>query len=357
MSTQPNRTKKRLRLLQVNLNKSEKAHLELYNSELSTFYDIILVQEPYITPKLKYIRPPNRFRSIYPVDRITNEEKTTRSVIWVSTELSTGSWNEIAINNNNDLTGIQLNGEFGRLTIFNIYNDCNNMDTIRRLRRYLNENQMGTNGDVNEHMMWVGDFNCHSPLWDNDNDVRLFTTSHNRRSEEIIRLAADYAMEMALPKGIPTIEHMVTKRESRTDNVWASSELSQMIMRCNIDRARKFTHTDHYSIVTDIDLPQERIEEKLAPNFRAAVWSEVHQDLEERLTVVPLPETITDEETFNAVAEGLTRAIQQSIKAKIKLNKPSPHSNSPDFLHKFLINMVDPAAIRDSYLNLNSQVS
>jgi len=124
----------RLCLLQVNLNKSEKAHLELYNSELSTFYDIVLVQEPYVTPKLKHIRPPNRFRSVFPTDRVKQEEKATRSVIWISTELSTGSWNEIIIDNNNDITAIQLSGEYGRLTIFNIYNDCNNMDMVRRLR-------------------------------------------------------------------------------------------------------------------------------------------------------------------------------------------------------------------------------
>ena len=171
MSTQSNRNTNRLRLLQVNLNKSEKAHLELYNSELSTFYDIILVQEPYITPKLKHIRPPNRFRSVYPTDRVKQEEKTTRSVIWVSTELSTGSWNEITINNNNDITAIQLTGEFGRLTIFNIYNDCNNMDMVRRLRQYLHENPIGTPSNENDHMLWVGDFNCHSPLWDKDEDV------------------------------------------------------------------------------------------------------------------------------------------------------------------------------------------
>ena len=117
-------------------------------------------------------------------------------------------------------------------------------------------------------MLWAGDFNCHSPLWDRDEDTRLFMPSHRRRSENLIRLAADHAMDLALPKGIPTIEHMVTKRESRTDNVWSSSGLTLMIMHCNVDQTRQFTHTDHYSIVTIIDLPQERAEEKPTPNFR-----------------------------------------------------------------------------------------
>jgi len=43
------------------------------------------------------------------------------------------------------------------------------------------------------------------------------------------------------------------------------------------------------------------------------------------LRVLP-PDEITDKEIFSTLAEGLTTAIQQTIKAKIKLNKPSPHS-------------------------------
>ncbi|KAF8153889.1 hypothetical protein B0H34DRAFT_641390, partial [Crassisporium funariophilum] len=68
MSAQPSSTPNRLRLLQVNLNKSEKAHHDLYNCALAKHFDIILIQEPYATPKQKYIRPPNRFLSIFPQD-------------------------------------------------------------------------------------------------------------------------------------------------------------------------------------------------------------------------------------------------------------------------------------------------
>lgn len=39
----------KLRLLQINLNKSEKAHLDIINERVSQKYDIILIQEPYTT--------------------------------------------------------------------------------------------------------------------------------------------------------------------------------------------------------------------------------------------------------------------------------------------------------------------
>ena len=110
-------------------------------------------------------------------------------------------------------------------------------------------------------MIWAGDFNCHSPVWDDDNYARLFTTIQGRRSEELLCLLADYETEIALPKGIPTMMHMVTKLESRTDNVWLSNGLVPLLLQCSTDNTRKFTHTDHYSIITVIDLPQERVAE------------------------------------------------------------------------------------------------
>jgi len=172
----------------------------------------------------------------------------------------------------------------------------------------------------------LGDFNFHSSLWDTDEDVQLFTLVHNRRSKELIWLATDYSMDMALLKGIPTIEHFVTKCKSRTDNAWSSMGFSPMITWCNTDHTCRFTHTDHYSINTIIDLLQILIEEKPMLNFHAAEWNEVCHDLEQRLKHIPLPDSISDQDTIKFVAEGLTQATQQSIKAKVKINKPSPHS-------------------------------
>jgi len=48
------------------------------------------------------------------------------------------------------------------------------------------------------------------PLWDNDEDERLFTPEAMRDAETLIRMLADEGIVMALPKGIPTLKHMAT---------------------------------------------------------------------------------------------------------------------------------------------------
>ncbi|KIJ92651.1 hypothetical protein K443DRAFT_64767, partial [Laccaria amethystina LaAM-08-1] len=67
MSEQPEPRMTRLRILQINLNKSRKAHLELYNRVLGKEWDIVLVQEPHLT-FTSNIRTPNGFVTVAPAD-------------------------------------------------------------------------------------------------------------------------------------------------------------------------------------------------------------------------------------------------------------------------------------------------
>ncbi|PPQ93502.1 LOW QUALITY PROTEIN: hypothetical protein CVT25_005243 [Psilocybe cyanescens] len=80
-----------LRILQINLNKSEVAHKELLNDGLSTKYDLILIQEPHIT-YYGHIITNNYFRQVYPPGRHTLN-KTVQSGIWVNKRLDTAGRN------------------------------------------------------------------------------------------------------------------------------------------------------------------------------------------------------------------------------------------------------------------------
>ena len=170
----------KLRIIQINLNKSEKAHLDIINERVSRDYDIMLIQEPYTT-QFNAIRMPTNFRPVYPSNRF-QDDSPIRSVIWVNKQLETTNWKILDIQNTRDITAIQLKGEYGKISIFNIYNDCTHSRNEEILNNYLTDNRRELMEENDNHMIWAGDFNRHHPLWDDDKDVHLFTNQKRGRN-------------------------------------------------------------------------------------------------------------------------------------------------------------------------------
>ena len=161
-------------------------------------------------------------------------------------------------------------GPYGKLMIFNIYNLCTNLMTKVAFWQFLRENA----GDIwrgnNSHMLWCRDFNQHHPLWDRDEDTHLFTLDALWKAEPLIELLADYDMEMILQKGVPTLQHMHSKRYSRPDNIFCSRSMTNSVLKCSVDAETCPTKTDHFPIATLLELPQERIVSKPTCDFRMA---------------------------------------------------------------------------------------
>jgi hypothetical protein len=65
----PPLTQQTIRILQINLNKSEKAHLDLLNNVKSNAWDLVLIQEPHVISKFLHIRTPANYRQIFPENR------------------------------------------------------------------------------------------------------------------------------------------------------------------------------------------------------------------------------------------------------------------------------------------------
>ena len=166
----------------------------------------MLIQEPHTTA-FNAIRTLTNFRPVFPTNRFKDNTQI-RSMIWVNKHLETKDRKIIDIPNTNDITAIQLNGIYGTISIFNIYNDCTHSRNETLLQNYLNAHINNLSGSEDSHMIWAGDFNRHHPLWDNDKDTHLFTNQALRNAEGIIALLAEHEMTMALPKGIPTLRHM-----------------------------------------------------------------------------------------------------------------------------------------------------
>jgi ribonuclease HI/endonuclease/exonuclease/phosphatase family metal-dependent hydrolase len=312
----------KLRILQINLNKSEKAHLDILNEAVSQKYDIMLIQEPFTTV-FNAIRTPANFRPVFPAHRIGNQDQV-RSVIWVNKELDTKDWTELAVPDTNDVTAIQLGGPYGTISIFNIYNDCTHSRTEAALRRFVQDNANLILATENHHMIWAGDFNRHHPLWDRDEDTHLFTPQASRLAEGLIGLIATYDLDMVLPKGIPTLQHMVTKRYSRPDNVFSTSGLTELITICEVVPEIRPVSTDHFPIVTNVQLPQRRTNTPLSFNFREADWDIFRKELRKKLVTIPNPPVINSPAQLHAVTDQITKAIQSAIEENIPKSKPRP---------------------------------
>ncbi|KIY51165.1 hypothetical protein FISHEDRAFT_37922, partial [Fistulina hepatica ATCC 64428] len=88
-------------------------------------YELAALQEPYID----FANASHRnayWHIVYPTHHFKDNQPTTRSVILVNTSLPTNAWRQIPVNSP-DVTAVQIVTNGGRtLTVFNIYNDCNN---------------------------------------------------------------------------------------------------------------------------------------------------------------------------------------------------------------------------------------
>ena len=268
----------RLWILQINLHKSSKAHLELYNKISKKEWDIVLVQEPHVMT-MGNIRTPNDFMAVTPVDRYKDNAPMTRAVTWVSVDLATSSWKIINMPGTNDVVAIQMVGAYRRLTIINIYNDCTHSRTLRVVHEFLRTNHAEILSREDDHLIWAGDFNRHHPMWDEETDDRLFMPRALEDAGKLIELLADLNLKMALPKGQPTLEHLVTKKYSRPDNIWCTEEIHNLIIRCEVGPSIRPLATDYFPIATYIDLPQERIAFKTSYNFRAVDWEDFQENL------------------------------------------------------------------------------
>ena len=126
------------------------------------------------------------------------------------------------------MVGIKVVGEGEEITVYNIYNDCTHSATLTKLQNHLETraqvNLNPTPGNRTIGDIWLGDFNRHHPMWEDEENDRLFTHQNLNDASVLIDLLADHDMHMVLPHGIPTIRNAAGNL-TRPDNVFASSHL------------------------------------------------------------------------------------------------------------------------------------
>ncbi|PPQ70369.1 hypothetical protein CVT24_013144 [Panaeolus cyanescens] len=130
-----NRDDTKLRILQINLNKSNEAQQDLVNDpDLQSSWDLVLLQEPSVN-FYNYITTPRGFRQVYPGAK-ARQTKTVRSGIWVNERISTNTWKALEIDDSADITAVQLDGEMTDWDGFNadLFISLSDVDTEEEIR-------------------------------------------------------------------------------------------------------------------------------------------------------------------------------------------------------------------------------
>ena len=96
-----------------------------------------------------------------------------RSILLINTNISTDSYSIIPVMHS-DVTAVRFKGEHGFLSLFNIYNEITNNDTISYLDSFLDHHKHIVRPSGSDNVVWLGDFNRHHPIWEDDSNERLF---------------------------------------------------------------------------------------------------------------------------------------------------------------------------------------
>ena len=221
-----------------------------------------------------------------------------------------------------DITLVQLTGTWGKLNIFNIYNDCNHSNTIRALSKFHHKQmdllEKASQGSA--HTLWLGDFNRHHPHWDNHNDTRLFTRNNIKATKVLIEAMAEAGLELALLSEVPTHIHNTTKLWMRLDQVFISDHSADLITTCDTVTTERGMNTDHLPILTKINLATLIADESATHNFRDVDWPEFNKELERNLSEIGPAVTIQTQYHLNDAYNKLTKALQDTISKVVPIS-------------------------------------
>jgi exonuclease III len=198
-----NDRRKTLRIWQQNLNKAKNAQQHLLCNLDPQKYNITAIQELVINYVNLTTSNPH-WNIIYPTTHHTTNTKRTRSIMLVNKRISKDHWRTLPMESP-DITAMELSGEFGKLRIYNVYNDGTHSQTLKYLASHLAAQQRPAQNNDTSSILLLGDFNRHHPMWDHPNNHHLFTTSNLNAAKPLLDIMVMYDLKMALLTGIPTL--------------------------------------------------------------------------------------------------------------------------------------------------------
>ena len=179
--------------------------------------------------------------------------------------------------------------------------------------------------NLRDHLVWLGDFNRHHPLWDESSNSHLFTSPALNAAQKLIDLLADYGLTQILPRNKPTLQSSSTKNWTRPDNTFCTEHTCDTLISCDTDPDRRGPNTDHLPILTHLDMSLAQSEQALTWNYREVNWEAFNKVLARALARHAPPCLITTKEEFQLYAHHLDEALRSTAESCIPKSHPHPH--------------------------------
>lgn len=173
-------------------------------------------------------------------------------------------------------------------------------------------------------------------MWDEPRNKHLFTGEALEKADELITLAQEHAMQMALPQGLATLQHSRSGNYSRPDNVFCTTNLLDSLIHCTTKPELRPAKVDHFPIHTTFDIAISKRTPAPLRNFRKTDWEDFNKELGASLRERPPPTKLHSVDELTNLLRFLTDALEKTIKAKVPLIKHSDFKRrwwTPELTH------------------------
>jgi Endonuclease-reverse transcriptase len=313
-------TNKTLRIKQQNCKHSKDITLTLMNMTDPLEWDLLLLQEPYIYPRTRLSPATANWYIMYPIQD-NNDISPPRSIILISTQLTSDSFRQIQIKSHTISAITFTYNNDSNIDIYNIYNPPDSNTAFTHLQQWLVVNPTHAESSV----IWAGDFNKHNPIWSGPNQMRRSRLSN---TELLTQLLAEQHMELQLTPGTHTYQSDSHRTWTTIDLLFCDTDLTPKILTCQAAPNDRIPTADHLPIHTTLDLEVDRRRTIPGRNFHNVDWKSFRKKLNEDINQHgPYANTSpTTEDQLDDYIYRLTNAIQACIDAQIPRLRISPFS-------------------------------
>lgn len=308
-------------VLQLNCKHSKYVTHSLFNSDLTSLFTIISLQEPYVNPIDNLPLNFTNWTLVCPAPPTLSEGDRPRACLYIRRDLDP-IINPIHSPSQN-LAACTVSLRDYTILVASVYNPQTTLDGFEAFTKMLQTSPLTTQL---LSTLCTTDANLHSPLWNPSH-----SKTHDKDADTLLDMLTDWGLILRSPKGIPTFGVRSAHTEGTSiDQVWVNEEFDDATISCTIDEDDVVSHqSDHQAILTIFSTEATATNTTVHQSSRKKNWNKVNGELlkSELTSTLPPIHPLTTQEEVETFDNLLRKAIVDG------LNNNSPNE-APHGKHK-----------------------